>query len=184
MKLRWIDLARAVFVVAALVYALTVGGAAFVLAAAVGVVAVRAVPLPRLYDGAFVVAMLLVGWGEALHVYTLFAAYDEIVHAVVPFLVAPVVYLALARLDVLPDPARETHRHHRLGIVVVTFTLGLSAATLWEIFEWSADHVAGTSFVPTTRDVLVDLIAGAVGALAAGALLAVWAVRRWPSTPS
>lgn len=66
--------------------------------------------------------------------------------------------------------------------MIVTFALGLSAAALWEIFEWSADHLLGTTLVPGTTDVLVDLIAGAFGAAAAGALLVVWAVRRWPSS--
>ncbi len=180
-SLKWLDLTRVVFAVGALVYAFTIGGAAFVLAAAFGVAVVRLVPLPTIHDAAFVTAMILVGWGEAFGVYNLFDAYDEIVHVLVPFLVAPVIYLVLARLDVLPDPARETTLHHRVGIVIVTFTLGLSAAALWEIFELSADRLAETSFVPSTRDILVDLIAGAVGALAAGALLVVWAARRWSS---
>src|SRR3712207_8871102 len=51
-------------------------------------------------------------------------------------LTAPVVYIALARLDVVPDPRDETHLRHYIGIGVVTAALGIAVGALWELFEW------------------------------------------------
>jgi hypothetical protein len=57
----------------------------------------RLVELPRLYDLAFTVGMLLQGLGEVLGAYDRWAWFDSAVHVALPFFVAPVVYIATSR---------------------------------------------------------------------------------------
>jgi hypothetical protein len=63
----------------------------------------RAVNLPRLYDLGFTIALILTGWGEALGLDDAWKPYDDVVHFVVPMLCSQVAYIALARIEVLPD---------------------------------------------------------------------------------
>jgi hypothetical protein len=123
-----LDVLRGVFVVAAIVYALLGGaGVAGLIVAALAVVGVRFLYLPRPFDLAFILAMTLTGWGEALRLYDRFGDYDVVVHFLVPLFGAPCVYIALARLDTLPDLADASGSSRHLGgIFVVTFALGLA----------------------------------------------------------
>ncbi|HZB85918.1 MAG TPA: hypothetical protein VE289_05075 [Gaiellaceae bacterium] len=99
------------FVVGAVVLAAAGSSRALPLAvAAAAVVAVRFLDLPRPFDLAFILAMVLTGWGEALRLYDRFGHYDVFVHFLVPLFGAPCVYIALARLDTRPDPADASGR--------------------------------------------------------------------------
>ncbi len=99
----------------------------------------RLVDLPRVYDLSLTAAMALQGFGEAFGVYDRVLRFDDLVHFTLPMLTAPVVYIALARLDVVPDPRDETHLQHYVGIFVVTAALGIAICALWEIVEWQSD---------------------------------------------
>ena len=177
-----IDILRATFVVGAVAFAvLGEGGAVNLAVVGAVVLAVRPLNLPRIYDLSFVLAMALAGWGEALRLYDRFAYFDVLVHFLVPFFGAPVVYIALARLEVLSDPAAHTERHHYVGIFVVTLALGLAIGAVWEIAEWSSDRVFGSKLSLGQKDTIGDLVADAAGALVGGALLVVWAVYGWAS---
>jgi uncharacterized membrane protein YjdF len=143
--------------------------------------AARLANLPRVYDLAVVVALTLTQVGEALGLYDSISWYDRVVHFLVPMLSSQVLYLCLARLEVLPDPRQETLRHHHAGMFVVTFALGLAVGALWEVFEWSSDGMFGSNLSEGNTDTVGDLIADASGALAGGALMVLWAVRGWGS---
>jgi uncharacterized membrane protein YjdF len=144
-------------------------------------VAARLANLPRLYDLAVVVAMCFTQVGEALGLYDSIGWYDRVVHFVVPMLSSQVVYLCLARLDVLPDPRQETVRRHEAGMLIVTFALGLAIGALWEVFEWASDGVFGSDLSQGNTDTVGDLVADATGSLAGGALMVLWARRGWGS---
>jgi hypothetical protein len=144
-------------------------------------VAARFANLPRLYDLALVVALVFTQWGEAFGLYDSFAAYDRVVHFLVPMLTSQVIYLCLARIEVMPDPRQETLPHHEIGILVAVFALGLAVGALWEIFEWSSDGVFGSELSQGNTDTVGDLIADASGALAGGALMVLWTRRGWGS---
>ncbi len=176
-----LDVLRGIFVAGAAVMALLgEPGALNAGVAAAAVVAVRFLNLPRLFDLAFVLVMALTGWGEALRLYDRFGYYDIAVHFLVPLLGAPIVYVALARLDTLPDPVDATgSRRHLTGIFVVTLALGLAIGAAWEILEWSSDELLGTKLTRGEQDTIADLVADAVGALAGGALLVAWTVVGW-----
>ena len=102
-------LALVIAAVAALVAGNVNGALAFGFAAAFALLA-RVVNLPRLYDFGFVVVLTLHAAGEAFGWYDSLAWFDRVVHVVLPCLVAPVLYIGLARLDVLPDPRDDDAR--------------------------------------------------------------------------
>jgi uncharacterized membrane protein YjdF len=176
-----LDLARIAFVlgfVAMLLFG--EGGAVNVGVAAAAVVGVRFLRLPRLFDLTFIVAMALTGWGEALRFYDRFTYYDILVHFLVPLLGAPVVYIALARLDTLPDPSdARGSRRHLAGVFVVTLALGLAIGAAWEVLEWTSDELLGSELTGGEGDTIGDLVADTVGAIGGGVLLVVWTTSGW-----
>ncbi len=178
-----LDVLRLVFAAGAVAFAAAgdVAGT-FNLALAFAVlVAARFANLPRLYDLAIVVALAFTQGGEALGLYDAVVWYDRVVHVVVPMLSSQVLYLCLARLEVLPDPRQETLPRHHAGMFVAVFALGLAVGALWEIFEWTSDGVFGSQLSEGNTDTVGDLIADALGSLAGGTLMVLWAKRGWGS---
>lgn len=84
-------------------------------------------------------------------------------------------YLVLARVDLLPDPQDPPIRHNRSSIVVLTVSLGLTVASLWELYEWSARRLLDASIQVGYDDTIIDLALGGLGSLVAGLALAWWA---------
>ena len=178
-----IDVLRLVILGGALVFALTGDGGAAALLAFLGAItlAARLVNLPRVYDLCLTLAMALQGFGEVFGLYDRFLHFDDLVHFTLPMLTAPVVYIALARLDVVPDPRDETHLKHYTGIFVVTLALGIAIGALWEIVEWRSDAWFGTSLSVNNDDTVGDLVRDSLGAFVGAALLVVWARLGWGS---
>jgi hypothetical protein len=178
-----IDVLRLVILGGALLSALAGHGGAAVLLGFLGAITLvaRLVNLPRVYDLCLTVAMALQGFGEVFGLYDQFVHFDDLVHFTLPMLTAPVVYIALARLDVVPDPRDETHLEHYVGIFVVTLALGISIGALWEIVEWRSDAWFGTSLSVSNDDTVGDLVRDSLGAFVGAALLVVWARFGWGS---
>jgi hypothetical protein len=178
-----IDLLRLAILGGAVAYAVAgEWGSATVLAVLGAVtVAARLVDLPRVSDLSLTAAMALQGFGETLGLYDRFVRFDDLVHVTLPLLTAPVVYIALARADVVPDPRDETHLRHYVGIAVVTFALGLSVGALWEIVEWRSDAWFGSDLSEGNDDTVGDLVRDTIGSLAGAVLLVVWARFGWGS---
>ena len=176
-----LDLLRGVFVVGALALAAAGDSGAIPLAvAAAAVVGVRFLDLPRPFDLAFILAMALTGWGEALRFYDRFGYYDVFVHFLVPLFGAPCVYIALARLDTLPDPADASgSTRHLAGVFVVTLALGLAIGAVWEILEWTSDQTLGSNLSLGEQDTIGDLVADGAGALGGGLFLVAWTTFGW-----
>ena len=179
-----LDLWRAALVLAAVVLlvrrGIDGGTVTFVVVAAIAV-AVRPLLLPRLYDLLLLVALTLQGTGEASGAYDYFDWFDRVVHFVVPLLASGVLYVALARLDVLPDPRDDTGWRHHLGIGLVTFALGAAFGAVWELYEWASDAVFGSELQEGNDDTVGDLLMDCLGALSAALLLVLWTVRGWGS---
>jgi uncharacterized membrane protein YjdF len=178
-----IDILRLLLVGGAVVYAVSGRPGAAALLATLGLITVvaRLVNLPRVYDLSVTAAMALQGFGETLGFYDAFLRFDDVVHFTLPMLTAPVVYIALARLDVVPDPRDETHRQHYVGMAVVTAALGIAIGALWEIYEWRSDAWFGTYLSEGNDDTNGDLVRDTLGSLAGAALLVVWARFGWGS---
>jgi hypothetical protein len=178
-----LDLVRLAFLAGAIAFALA-GDAkgAFNLALGFAVlVAARFAELPRVYDLAVVVAMTFTQGGEAAGLYDSIGWYDRLVHVVVPMLSSQVLYLLLARLEVLPDPRQRTLPNHDAGMFVVTFALGLAVGALWEVFEYASDGAFGSDLSQGNSDTVGDLIADACGSLLGGALMVLWSKKGWGS---
>ena len=178
-----IDVLRLVILGGALAYAVAGRPGAASLLAALGAVTVvaRVVNLPRVYDLCLTAGMALQGFGETFGLYDQFVRFDDLVHFTLPMLTAPVVYIALARLDVVPDPRDETHLRHYVGIAVVTAALGVTIGALWEIYEWRSDAWLGTALSEGNDDTNGDLVRDTLGSLAGAALLVAWARFGWGS---
>src|SRR3712207_1486295 len=170
-----IDLLRLVILAGAAAYAVDGQWGSAALLAALGSITLvaRLVNLPRLYDLALTLGMALQGFGETLGLYDQFVRFDDLVHFTLPMLTAPVVYIALARLDVVPDPRDETHLQHYVGIGVVTAALGIAIGALWEVFEWRPGAGFGgpvsASHGGTQRDLFPDTLGSGAGGGALGA---------------
>jgi hypothetical protein len=178
-----IDVLRLILVLAtggALLAGDTDAALALGFAAALALLA-RAVNLPRPYDFGFVLVLTLHAAGEALGWYDSLEWFDRIVHVVLPCLVAPVLYIGLARLEVLPDPRDDTHVRHYTGMAIVTFSLGMAVGGLWEIVEFASDGVLDTALSEGNPDTVGDLVADTVGSLLGAFLLVAWAVWGWGS---
>jgi hypothetical protein len=157
-------------------------GAAVVLTIVGGIaVAARFLQLPRVYDLCLTAGMALQGFGEAFALYDRFAHFDDLVHFTLPLLTAPVVYIALARLDVVPDPRDETHLQHYAGIFVVTLALGIAVGALWEVYEFHSDAWLGTQLSEGNADTVGDLVRDSLGSLVGAVLLVAWARFGWGS---
>ena len=178
-----IDLLRATFFVGAAVFAVQgeLGGLANLVVAGTALLVARAVNLPRLYDLGFTIAMILTGWGEALGLYDAWKPYDNVVHFTVPMLCSQVAYIALARIEVLPDMREDFTPHHYAGIFVITLALGVAVGGIWEIFEWTSDNLFGSKLQTSNDDTVGDLIADTLGAATGGALLVAWTKYGWGS---
>jgi hypothetical protein len=178
-----IDVLRLVVLGGAVGYAIAGRPGAALLLAFLGAITVlaRLVNLPRVYDLSVTAAMALQGFGETLGLYDDFARFDDLVHFTLPMLTAPVIYIALARVEVVPDPRDETHLPHYVGIAVVTAALGIAVGALWEIYEWRSDAWFGTSLSEGNDDTNGDLVRDTLGSLVGAALLVVWARFGWGS---
>jgi uncharacterized membrane protein YjdF len=178
-----IDVLRLVIFAGAAVYAVAGqwGSAALLVVLGSVTLVARVVNLPRLYDLALTLGMTLQGFGETLGLYDQFVRFDDLVHFTLPMLTAPVVYIALARLDVVPDPRDETHLQHYVGIGVVTAALGMSIGALWELVEWRSDAWFGTALSEDNDDTNGDLFRDTLGSLVGAGLLVAWARFGWGS---
>ena len=178
-----IDVLRLTIFAGAAVYAANGQWGSAALLAALGSITLvaRLVNLPRLYDLSLTLGMALQGFGETLGLYDEFVRFDDLVHFTLPMLTAPVVYIALARLDVVPDPRDETHLRHYVGIGVVTAALGIAIGALWELFEWRSDAWFGTELSEDNDDTNGDLFRDTLGSLVGAGLLVVWARFGWGS---
>jgi hypothetical protein len=178
-----IDVLRLALVAAAavaLVREVDGGSVTLAVCAAAGL-AVRPLLLPRLYDLMVLVALAVQGLTEASGAYESVAWIDRVVHFVVPMLGSGVLYVALARLDVLPDPRERTDRRHLLGIGLVTFALGAALGAVWELVEWFSDGVFDSELQEGNEDTVGDLAMDTLGATVGGMLLVLWTVRGWGS---
>ena len=139
----------------------------------------RIARLPRPFDLAFVLAISMDIWANVVSLYKVASWYDYIVHFFLPLAFAAGVYLLFAQLDVVPDVAGRTTTRQRVGIVVITWTIGLSLGTIYEMYEFGAVKLLGSGLHIGYADTIEDLADNMVGALAGGLLLLLWTVRGW-----
>jgi uncharacterized membrane protein HdeD (DUF308 family)/uncharacterized membrane protein YjdF len=183
----WLDVIRVVFIGGTIVFA--VQGRSDVMAltaASIVLIAARIINLPRWFDFGLTAAMTLIAWGTALSLYGQWFYYDKVVHSLSPFAYTPVLYIALVRLGVVPDPGtaiRERRIPRIAGIFIVAFAVGLSVGAFYENIEWIEDKfdILGGHFVKGLWDTETDLLCDTAGSLAGATFLTVWALKGWSS---
>ena len=182
-----LDVLRLVFLAGTVVFAIQGRPDTAALTAAFAVLLIaRIVNLPRWFDFGLVVAMTLIAYGTALGLYGDWFYYDKVVHSLSPMAYAPVLYIALVRLGVVPDPgiAIREHRVPRIaGIFIVTLALGMAVGAGYESVEWTEDKfdILGGHFVKGLWDTETDLLCDTGGSLVGATFITVWALRGWSS---
>ena len=180
-----LDVLRVAFIAGTIVFAVQGRSTAVALTAASAVLLVaRVVDLPRWFDFGLIVAMSLIAWGTALSLYGSWFYYDKVVHGLSPVGYVPVLYIALVRLGVVPDPGsaiRERRVPRISGIFIVTLALGMAVGAGYESVEWFEDKFLGGHFVGGLWDTETDLLCDEGGSLVGAAFLTVWALRGWTS---
>lgn len=179
-----LDLLRGALIAGAIIAAIAgeASGAIYLAVSAAGSLAARWFALPRLIDLAFTLALTVTGFGEALGFYDQWGWFDRVVHVVVPMLFAPTAYIALARGDLVLDPADQVPDVRRgPALFLLTFALGVALGALWEIVEYTADAAGLSNLSESNGDTVGDLIADTGGSLLGAGLLLLWTFRGWGS---
>lgn len=145
--------------VAVAVFALVLGG----------LTAVRLLRVPPLLQAALGLAALGAAWASALLLYERIWWLDILAHLVLTALLAGAAGAVLRRAQMTPsgDAPRG-----RWGIVITTTGVGAILAVLWEVAEWIGYLYIDPRIDVAPGDTIGDLVAGLVGAAAAGVLLA------------
>jgi hypothetical protein len=176
-----IDLIRASFLIGAIVVAASgnlEGGLRLLLTFAATLVA-RRLDLPRPFDLAFNIGMSAQAWGNVLGAFESVYAYDKFVHFVLPMAMSALLYFVALRLEVLPDLEQESGIRRRLGILLVTFSMGVTLGAGYEVYEYVMDHAFGAHLEIGYGDTIADLVDDAAGAFAGGLLIVVWDTYGW-----
>lgn len=140
----------------------------------------RALNVPRAFDLAFVLAMSFQAWGNVFGAFDGVYGYDKVVHFLLPTALAPLLYLLLVRLRVVPDLAEESRIHRQAGMLLVAWAMGYTlGGGLYELYEWFGDHVLGAHLYTSYGDSIGDLTDDALGSLAGAGLLLVWDAYGW-----
>src|SRR6478735_2611776 len=128
-----LDVLRLVFLAGVVVFAVQGNSDVVALTAAFAVLLIaRIVNLPRWFDFGLVVAMTLIAWGTALGLYGHWFYYDKVVHSLSPVAYTPVIYIALVRLGVVPDPGtaiRERQVARIVGVFIVALAVGMAVGS-------------------------------------------------------
>jgi len=146
---------------------------AFLLATLVALLVLRRLALPSAFALGFAIGIVLQGWGNALLLFERIGWYDKAVHFLTPMLVVPSLYLLLARAGAVPAPWSTGLRRGTLGLLVVTASMGIALAAIWEIVEGSADRWLDTSLAHGYFETIDDLYSSLLGSVA-GAVLLSW----------
>jgi len=182
-----LDVLRYAFIAGTIVFAAQGNSDAVALGAASAVLLLaRVVNLPRWFDFGLIVTMSLIAYGTALGLYGDWFYYDKVVHTLAPFGYSPVLYIALVRLGVVPDPGvaiRERRVARIAGIFIVTLAVGMAVGGFYENIEWLEDkwNILGGNFVKGLWDTETDLLCDATGSLAGATFITIWALRGWSS---
>lgn len=155
-----------------------IAGAVWWSAMAAGILALTlpALVLPRWlrvrasFDIVFCAVVLAAAWSNVLDLYTAVSWWDLVMHFTCTGAVAAIVYLALARLAVVPDPGASDSRS-RSPIVLVA-AIGLAVSALWEMAEWVGATFVSEEIFVTYQDTIGDMAVGGLGALCAGLVVA------------
>lgn len=144
-------------------------------AAFLGLLAPRVFHLPRPFDAAYCVTLLLATWSGAAGWYEAIPWWDWMVHLVTNGAIAAALYLIMAKLNVVHEMHDMTLKHSRTALVVLTAAFGFAVGAIWEFIEWIGEQFFAQSVHVGYVDSLGDMFAGGIGSVIAGIALVLWA---------
>ena len=103
--------------------------------------------------------------GSVLDLYRRFGPYDKIIHFISGILLASLGMLVISKLLKRAEMFFENKRAYLFSQVVFAFFFSSACAGIWEMFEFTADKLAGGGMQRGMLDTLTDMIAGNSGAL-------------------
>lgn len=178
-----IDLLRLVPLVGAAGFALAgdLGGAIRLVLTSAILIGARFLNLPRPFDLMLCLLLALGAFGYSASLFEQLPWFDEVTHATIPAIVAPLLYLFLIRtgaaIDLTDRGGRP--RHADVGIFVATTALGLSSGALFEAYEWVLIQQLGQGQGVGYGDTIADLMLDTVSSMIGGTLLLVWSEYGW-----
>jgi hypothetical protein len=134
----------------------------------------RAIAMPRPFDAVFAALLLVSAWSSALAWYFEHPWIDVPIHFALTGATAAMLWLGLARLDLLPHPQRQTTAKRIGGTVLLVALLGGTSAVLWEGYEFLAERYLPSRILVGYADTIGDMAVGLLGAVAAGGAVAWW----------
>lgn len=134
------------------------------------VLAPRLLDLRPWFDISYGVAVLVAAWSNVLDLYRTVDGWDLVVHFVCTGLVAAMAYLALSRGGIVPAQGRAGFSR-RVPLVIAPL-IALAASALWEMVEWVGYEFISDEIHVDYTDTIGDMVAGGLGGLGAGVLLA------------
>lgn len=140
-----------------------------------GLLAPRIFHLPRPFDAAYCVTLLLATWSGAVGWYEAIPWWDWAVHLVANGAIAAALYLILATVNVVQEMHDMTVKHNRAALVVLTAAFGFAVGAIWEFIEWIGEQYLPKSLHVGYVDSLGDMFAGGIGSVIAGIALVFWA---------
>ncbi len=138
---------------------------------------------PAPFAAAFAVFLLLATWASVLHWYRELGEFDVLVHFLTPGSLAAVAYFSLLHARLLPSASPPFDRLRSWAPVLWVTLVGVTAAVLWEFYEWVIEQINPRGMIVGYTDTVLDLLAGLLGSLVAGALVLAWARRHPTATP-
>jgi hypothetical protein len=123
-------------------------------------------------DAATGLVLVAAAWCSLLDLYLRYDSLDLVVHVAATGLGAAALHEALSRCGVLAGADAPYPRRARAGVAIGVLSLGLALGVLWEVAEWFGHTQVDSRIQVGYDDTLGDLVAGGLGALVAGVLLA------------
>lgn len=103
--------------------------------------------------------------GSVLDMYRSFGPYDKIIHFISGVLLASLGAFIISKLLKQAEMSCENKKVCTLMQAAFAFFFSSACAGIWEIFEFTADRIAGGGMQRSMVDTLTDMIAGNMGAL-------------------
>ncbi len=122
------------------------------------------------FDIPFSIIVLLAAWSNVIDLYRTVDGWDIVMHVVCMGALVPIAYLLLAHWSIVPSTSSPTFRK-RVPIVLYP-VLGLALGAVWEMIEWAGFVFVSDDIFVEYHDTISDMAVGALGALAAGIVLA------------
>lgn len=134
----------------------------------------RLTRLPRPFDAAFAITLVLAALAGVLGWYRAVYWSDLLIHFATTGATAVMIHLLFAQIGIVHGIRDRKTPHPNARIIVLTAAFGLSIGVLWEFLEWAA-HLIRPQVHVGYGDTLLDLFVDLLGSIVASFLLVGWA---------